>query len=158
MDLLCRFGQEGCGVEDVVAFVGLVVSLVTLIGGLALARAYIAAARFSKPVVESLEGANRALNDRVTAAEQETAKARTQSAAAMEVATGRAAIDNLVTEVRKLTQSVVIANTEQIELIKAHEERAQSHDTLIVQSLELVVARLALDHGSHDRRAGDPRV
>lgn len=142
MESLCRFGADGCGIEEVVALVGLLVSFFTLVAGLAIARAYIRASAFSKPVVDALESANRSLNERVTTAIIETASAKAQAAAAMEVATGRAAIEALVFEVHKLTQSVLIANTEQIDLIKAHETRAQSHDTLIVENLRAITVRL----------------
>lgn len=135
MDWVCRVGAEGCGIEEIVSFVTLIAAVVGLIAGLAFARSYIRAASFSKPVVEGLEG-------RLKSAEDESTKAKAQAAAAMELVTGKAATEALVSEVRILVTDQRTAHAEQNERLKAHEERAERHDALIVQNLEAIAIRL----------------
>ena len=55
MDWLCGFGNAGCGPEDVAGFLGLILVLMGIGGGVLLAIQNIRATKYSKPVVDAMQ-------------------------------------------------------------------------------------------------------
>lgn len=128
--------------DQLMSTLTLIAAAAAIIAGCAAAYAYIRAGGYSKPVVE-------ALTARVTAAEHAAEGNAAKAAAAMEVATGRAAVDQLIGKVEALTSSVqtlvaetVESNGETLKAIQQHENRAQRHDQLVVANLSAIAGRL----------------
>lgn len=100
MEWVCRFGEVGCGIEEVFAFAGFAAAGITIIAAVVFALAYMRASRFSKPVVEALQSFADESRSKIESLEKQNAGQANELSMLREMVTQAAAVERFRIEAK----------------------------------------------------------